>query len=95
MSTVLIDAGIGIVAAVTFASLASSFRAFLPTWRRLSADMTALQGEQAVRISVRDTTPKAETCTPLPASNLISWPRDAARSFRLQAVDRPALPAAA
>jgi hypothetical protein len=52
MLSLLIDIAIGLVAAGTLASLIHSARLFLPVWRRLHADLAALDDHHTIRVSI-------------------------------------------
>lgn len=44
MLTLLINATLGGITALTLVTLLASLRAFLPAWRRLSAELAAMDG---------------------------------------------------
>ena len=54
MLTLLIDVLLVCVVALVFASLADCARKIVPTWRRLRAELDALEQMPAVRVSVRE-----------------------------------------
>lgn len=86
MLTVLIDIAIGLTAAMVAASLTHSARAFAPAFRRLHAEVLALETAGQVRISLHDTGAS-------PACALVYRPEFGAAEIRAKAAGLPLQPA--
>lgn len=85
MLTTLIDIAIGLTASTVIASLAHSARAFLPAFRRLHAEVLALETAAQVRISLRDT-------GAAPVGALIYHPEFGTGEIRARAASLPLQP---